>query len=113
MTIHNFQESLAWSEEQADAPWWEQVYRKAWPDLKAMVSVREDGWAQRAGIDRVLTLASGKVLKIDEKVRRQAYGDFFLEYLSAKEFNTPGWIEKSSISLFRMIPVPGTVIPDP
>ncbi len=94
MTTHSFHESLKWSESMTDAPWWEIVYKKAWDDLESMVAVRDDGWAQRAGIDRVITLATGKVIKIDEKVRSQDYDDFFLEFLSSKEHNSPGWVNK-------------------
>jgi len=59
-TVHDFNESLAFSQSCADAPWWIDVYRTAFPGLVSAVSVRKDGWAQRGGIDRVLTLKSGK-----------------------------------------------------
>lgn len=94
MTIHNFHESLAYSHAQADAPWWGEVYRKAFPSLAAMVNVRDDGWAQRGGIDRVLTLAGGKTIYVDEKVRKEAYDDVALEYWSSFEHKRPGWVEK-------------------
>ena len=51
--IHEFQASLALSNSYADAPWWIDMYRSAFPSLQSAVSVRNDGWAQRGGIDRV------------------------------------------------------------
>jgi hypothetical protein len=59
-----------------------------------MTDVRKDGWAQRAGIDRIITTASGSVYRIDEKTRRQVYNDFLLEFVSNDVKQTPGWICK-------------------
>lgn len=91
---HDFAESLAWSRSQDEAPWWQGVYRRAFPGLAAMVSVRNDGWAQRAGIDRVLTLTTGKVIKVDEKVRKRDWPDFALEQWSDEARRKPGWVQK-------------------
>jgi hypothetical protein len=66
MTIHDFQERLDFSHAYADAPWWRDVYRAAFPGFATWVSVREDGWAQRGGIDRVITLKSGRTITVDE-----------------------------------------------
>ena len=94
MTVHDFRQSLALSHEHADAPWWLEVYRRAFPDLRSAVSVRDDGWAQRGGIDRVLTLASGRTLTVDEKVRAEDWPDILLEYWSDRQRKRPGWIAK-------------------
>ena len=94
MTVHDFQTSLARSKAYEDAPWWGEVYRRAFPDLQASVSVRNDGWAQRGGIDRVLTLGSGRTVTVDEKVREKDWGDFALERWSDRERRVPGWIQK-------------------
>lgn len=94
MKVHDFRQSLALSHSYEDAPWWEQVYRQAFPGLQSAVSVRQDGWAQRGGIDRVLTLASGKTLTVDEKVRAEDYEDILLERWSDQERRVPGWIQK-------------------
>lgn len=92
--VHDFHESLARSAAQVDAPWWLEVYRTAFPDLASAVSVREDGWAQRGGIDRVLTLESGKTLTVDEKVRTKEYDDILLEYWSDERRRVRGWVAK-------------------
>lgn len=95
MTFHNFAESLALSHEHEDAPWWSNVYGQAFPGYLSAVSVRKDGWAQRGGIDRVVTLASGKTLTVDEKVRSKSYGDIALEQWSDMGRKSPGWMQKN------------------
>jgi hypothetical protein len=94
MTVHDFQERLECSHAYADAPWWLSVYRTAFPGLAAAVSVRDDGWAQRAGIDRLLTLNTGRTITVDEKVRERDWNDILLERWSNEEWRTPGWIQK-------------------
>ncbi len=92
---HNFANSLALSNQYAEAHWWRAVYVEAFPDLESMVSVRDDGWAQRGGIDRVLTLGCGKTLTVDEKVRSKDRNDILLEYWSDEARKSKGWIEKA------------------
>lgn len=92
--MHRFEESLALSHAQEDADWWPVVYGKAFPGHLTAVSVRNDGWAQRGGIDRVITLKSGKTVTVDEKVRYASYGDIALETWSNFEKKIPGWIQK-------------------
>jgi len=92
--LHSFAESLARSHHQADAPWWIEVYRQAFPSLVSAVSVRDDGWAQRGGIDRVLTLSCGRTLTIDEKVRERDWDDILLERWSDEGRRIPGWVQK-------------------
>lgn len=91
---HNFAASLALSHEYEDAPWWPEVYAKAFPGYRTSVSLREDGWAQRGGIDRVITLKSGKTISVDEKVRSKDWGDIALERWSDRSRKTPGWVQK-------------------
>src|SRR5690606_11977680 len=43
---------------------------------------------------RVLTLASGKVLYVDEKVREEDWPDILIEYWSDYERRRPGWAAK-------------------
>lgn len=95
MTVHDFKESLAKSHAEQDAPYWAVVYRKAFGDrLQAIQNVRNDGWAQRGGIDRLLMLADGTTLKVDEKVRYKDYPDILLEMWSDRDRRTPGWAVK-------------------
>ncbi len=65
-TVHSFQDSLRRSEAQVDAEWWEAVYRKAFPTMKAMVSISEDGWAQRGGVDRAAKIHCGIAALLSE-----------------------------------------------
>lgn len=75
MTVHDFGERLAYSHSQSDKPWWEIVYRQAFPDLLAIADLRRDGWHQRAGRDRALVMVNGKTIYVDEKCREKHYGD--------------------------------------
>lgn len=75
MTTHDFGRSLAYSHDQADAPWWKEVYQQAFPDMVSMTDLRHDGWHQLAGRDRVVMLSSGRPVYVDEKVRSRDYGD--------------------------------------
>jgi len=92
--VHDFRTSLAESAAWADAGWWMDLYRRAFPTLISAVSVRDDGWAQRGGIDRVLTLASGRVYTVDEKVRSRDWPDVLLEQWSDEDRRKPGWVQK-------------------
>ena len=94
MTVHDFTDQLTYSHAQANQPWWETVYRKAFPRLATMACVRDDGWAQRGGIDRVVVLDTGKCFSIDEKVRKTDYGDILLELWSNHERKDKGWALK-------------------
>jgi hypothetical protein len=92
--INDFDERLNFSHAHGDASWWFEVYRKAFPGLRASVNVRKDGWAQRGGIDRVLTLSSGRTITVDEKVREKVWQDILLERWSDEERKIPGWVQK-------------------
>jgi hypothetical protein len=92
--VHSFEERLAFSQSFDNASWWTDVYRGAFPDLLSMTNVRKDGWAQRGGIDRVLTLSSGKTITVDEKVREKVWPDILLERWSDEERKIAGWIQK-------------------
>lgn len=92
--VHDFQSSLALSNSLSDAPWWLDLYRQAFPTLVSAVSVRDDGWAQRGGIDRVLTLACGRTYTVDEKVRTNEWPDILLEEWSDEARRSPGWVLK-------------------
>jgi hypothetical protein len=92
--VHRFADSLALSDSYADADWWLPVYRRAFPRLQSAVSIRQDGWAQRGGVDRVLTLACGRTYTVDEKVRAEDWPDILLEQWSDEARRVPGWVQK-------------------
>jgi len=93
-SIHDFHESLALSETVAEASWWEDVYRKAFPFFESMELVASGTPEQLAGIDRIIRLAGGGVISIDEKVRHTDYDDILLELWSSEERKTLGWAGK-------------------
>ena len=101
--LHDMGRSLAISRSYESARWWPEVYRKAFPSMKAYISVRDDGWAQRAGIDRYVVLESGRIIPIDEKVREKDYGDILLERWSNEERKIPGWVHKGArLRVYRL-----------
>lgn len=91
---HNFADSLAISNQFADADWWMDIYRAAFATMISAVSIRDDAWGQRAGIDRLITLRCGRVLAIDEKIRLRDWPDVLLEIWSDEERAKPGWAVK-------------------
>lgn len=95
MTVtHSFKESLERSHKHSQETFWEQCYKKAFPTLASITGVPDDGWHQRAGIDRVLVLGDGKTLYVDEKVRDTEYNDILLEIWSDRARRTKGWAAK-------------------
>lgn len=82
MTVHDFDDQLAYSHRQADAPYWEEVYKRAFPDMVTSLDLRHEGWHQRAGRDRAIILSSARMIYIDEKVRSRAYDDILIEVWS-------------------------------
>ena len=92
--VHDFATSLARSHRQADDDWWLAIYRKAFPGVLSAVSIKKDGWAQRGGVDRIITLSSGRIIEIDEKVREKDWDDIALERWSDRDRKTPGWVQK-------------------
>ncbi len=91
----NFSNDLSFSHKIARLPFWEEVYKTAFPTMTGMQLIIEDGPAQRAGIDRMLILEGGEVVLIDEKVIRKSWSNFFLEYFSDAQAEAPGWIMKN------------------
>jgi len=96
---YDFHECLKFSHEAEDLPLWKEVYNKCFPSMVSMVSHRNDMTLQRQGVDRTVTLANGRMIMIDEKVRRRnrytkkVYDDIALEYWS-KEGTVRGWVNK-------------------
>jgi hypothetical protein len=93
--LHDFAERLEFSQGARVEAFWMAAYRKIFPGLLSGASVDGDGWAQRAGIDRVLTLKCGRVMTVDEKARQRAdSGDILLERWSDRARKVPGWVQK-------------------
>ncbi len=94
IAVHDFEEQLEFSEAASDEPFWDAVYQKAFPDMVGQFACKGNNTGQRLGIDRVVQLASGKTLYIDEKKRRKVYDDILLEYISVDTTGALGWMEK-------------------
>lgn len=95
MTItHNFRQQLEWSEAASYEPFWDAVYRKAFPNLVNHMICSGDTAGQRMGVDRVLYLANNFTIAVDEKKRKEVWPDVLLEYISVDTTGAPGWMEK-------------------
>ena len=90
----DFDDDLKFSLDKRDEPFWEAIYRKAFPTMTKL-DLCDDLKMQRIGIDRIVHLSSGDMVKIDQKLRRSVYPDVALEYISVDtEPIKKGWIEK-------------------
>jgi hypothetical protein len=94
--VHRFEDSLANSERLASADWWTALYREYFgPDFVEAVQIPEDSLGQRLGVDRLVVLSTGRVFRVDEKVRYGSYGDVLLEFDSG---HGPGWVCKPTLT---------------
>lgn len=94
MTVHNFDERLAWGEAASKEPFWMEVFYRAFPTMVDAIHNPTKNQAQYLGIDWWVLLTSGKTLGIDTKSRERCYGDILLEHLSVSTTGALGWIEK-------------------
>ena len=97
--MKDFKVDVARSDAIAKDPWWEVFYRKVFPKYQSMVyncgDNHQDLALQRQGVDRRVTLSSGKVMQIEEKVRYiPKRNDVLLERWSDVDRKVPGWIVK-------------------
>lgn len=92
--VHDFKERLAFSQSTRNEDFWLACYKVAFPDNVGCFPTVDDSESQRKGVDRLIHMATGKTLYIDEKVRETYYPDILLEYVSSSTTNSPGWVEK-------------------
>lgn len=90
--MNDFKTDNAYSHSKED--FWEKVYKHYFPTMVSNVAFPNDIERQNKGIDRELTLENGKIVYIEEKLRRTDYGDILLEYISNDRYQTIGWMEK-------------------
>lgn len=95
--LHDFTKQLQFSELASDEPFWADVYRKAFPGIVNQMPCSGDHESQRQGIDRLVLLNNGRIIRIDEKKRTRVYPDILLEYVSVDTTNAPGWINKNLV----------------
>jgi hypothetical protein len=93
----NYKDDLVYSNTKEHEPFWRYVYKQAFPTAINWMRCPADTQAQVNGIDRVLLLNCGSVVKIEEKTRDRDYRDIHLEFISNDVRKTIGWIEKDLI----------------
>jgi len=97
--MNSFQQDLDFSHKCEDAPCWQEIYSKAFPDMQKILSHKADGNHQRNGIDRSIIMTNSKQILVDEKARRiKDTGDIMLEYVSNDRTKTLGWAEKALLA---------------
>ncbi len=89
--VNDFNRDLEYSLNQRDCEVLDAFYRRVFPDL-VTIEVVTDIALQRKGIDKILHLAHGQKIGVDEKKRRSDYGDILLELWSIKERRVEGWL---------------------
>ena len=98
--MNEFQECLEQSHKASDWAGWKALYESCFGQNITLTDHREDGWHQRAGIDRSIVFPNSKQLLIDEKVRGRnkktgkVYEDIALEYWSNLHRRIRGWVAK-------------------
>ncbi len=85
--VHSFSKQLEYSVTLSDEPSWVAFYQGIFPNMISAQRIDQDGPLQRQGVDRIITLDSGKQILIDEKKRTKDYGDLLLEALSVCTFD--------------------------
>jgi hypothetical protein len=94
MSVHNFDESLRLSHAQGEEGHWRAVYQQFFTNFHQMVDMRHDGEHQRRGIDRIVILANGQKVNIEEKYSTYKYPTILLERWSNQAAKKPGWAQK-------------------
>lgn len=89
--MHNFRNDLAESERLANSPFVQLFYSSSFREFTSQYVT--DIEAQKSGIDRIISTASGSV-KIEEKFQKTLYDNILLEEFSSVGNNSPGWINK-------------------
>lgn len=106
--IKDFFVDLKYSQEEGISNEVNAAYKKAFPHLMEIKDV-EDISLQKKGIDKILTFEAGNEVYVDEKIRRNDYGDILLEEYSDFVSKKVGWLgrEKYTDYISYMIPSSG------
>lgn len=91
MRYNEFHSDLEYSLEKRENEIFDSFYYRIFPGLK-LIEFAKDIGIQRKGIDKILYFESGRQITIDEKKRREDYGDILLELWSVWEQKKRGWM---------------------
>lgn len=100
MNHNDFQKQLEQSHLDSQKPYWEEIYRQAFPNYEQSALCQANGQNQASGLDRAIFTTDKTIIKVDEKVRKRnaltgkVYDDIALEFISDDVLNTPGWVCK-------------------
>ena len=97
--LHSFTESNN-KVSAIDDQFYHEIYSIAFSGVSGVSKIIKGIPAQKAGIDRVVTLNTGASYTIDEKTRYCDYGDILLERWSNKDKKVAGWVQKDLLADF-------------
>lgn len=93
--FNDFDDSLKISDSEEIEKILKEVYLKYFPNMVGMIkNESKKSNSQEKGVDRIIYLDNLKTITIDEKIRKDDYADFLLEYVSNDYTGAVGWIEK-------------------
>jgi len=90
----SFYDDLNYSNKIQNSPIWEEIYQKFFYAHQSIDIVVWPDPLQTEGVDRILINESGNTRYLEEKADKYPPNNIYLEYQSADEYNSPGWIEK-------------------
>jgi hypothetical protein len=99
--VRDFKECLDWSEKSDTTAQLRKFYLRVFPDavdVRGISGNTRKGLAlQKGGSDKEIVLANGRVLRIEEKIRNQWYGDILIEWEHRypSGYIKPGWGQKA------------------
>jgi hypothetical protein len=88
--VNDFKTDLEYSLDSSDNEIFDNFYYKVFPNLKE-IEFCEDMERQRKGFDKILHFNNGNWFAIDEKKRRENFGDILLEIWSVDK-KKRGWL---------------------
>lgn len=107
--INDFNDDLEYSLDKSDDKSLNEFYRRIFPPIKE-IEFKSDIKVQKRGIDKSIYLESGGIITIDEKKRREDYGDILIEIWSSKEDRIRGWLLKSECNYIVYIIEPANKV---
>lgn len=98
MKINDFASDRDFAENKRE--WLDQIYRSKFGDRLLKIEEITDKEMQKKGVDIVLQLDNGKLIYIEEKIRKKRFEpeDVLLEEYQHLENKEPGWLNRNKIT---------------
>lgn len=99
MSVNDFWDNMIESNELSDSEQIKKIYEKK---LESKIDKRikiKDKKQQKAGYDVELHLSDGRILTVEEKIRKQFHPDLLLEIKHYNGYKKPGWLFHSNAEI--------------